>query len=78
MEYIATFFTNSGAIKFNRYLNSLDVKNQAMPVPRKITSNCGIGVKFSYSDELENILIDDVETVFSINNGEYNCVYSEE
>lgn len=78
MEYIATFFTHSGAIKFSRYLKSLDIKNQSMPVPRKISSNCGIGVKFIYDNKLDDLLTEDIETVFSIEHGEYNCVYREE
>lgn len=75
MEYIATFFTHSGAIKYSRFLNGLDIKNQTMPVPRKISSNCGIGVKFKFEDKIDNILVEDIEKIFSIKNEKYNCIY---
>ncbi len=47
MEYIGTFFTHSGAIKYSRFLNKLNINNQTMPVPRKISSNCGIGLNLT-------------------------------
>ncbi len=67
MEYIGTFFTHSGgAIKYSRFLNKLNINNQTMPVPRKLSSNCGIGVKFNYGDNLDTILAEDIEKLFSI------------
>ncbi len=66
MEYIASFFTHSGAIKYSRFLNKLNINNQTMPVPRKLSSNCGIGVKFNYKGNLNNILAEDIEKLFSV------------
>ncbi|MBO0553774.1 DUF3343 domain-containing protein [Clostridium botulinum] len=66
MEYIASFFTHSGAIKYSRFLNKLNINNQTIPVPRKLSSNCGIGVKFNYEDNLNNILAEDIEKLFSV------------
>ena len=78
MNYIATFFTHSGAIKYSRFLKKLNIENQTMPVPRKISSNCGIGVKFNYQDSLNSILAEDIEKLFSIKNQQYECIYSAE
>ncbi|AJD31949.1 DUF3343 domain-containing protein [Clostridium sporogenes] len=78
MEYIASFFTHSGAIKYSRFLNKLNINNQTMPVPRKLSSNCGIGVKFNYKGNLNNILAEDIEKLFSVKNGQYECIYCAE
>ncbi|WP_251860778.1 DUF3343 domain-containing protein [Clostridium sp. Marseille-Q2269] len=78
MEYIGIFFAHSGAIKYSRFLNKLSISNQTMPVPRKISSNCGIGVKFNYEDNLNNLIVDDIEKLFSIKDGKYQCIYSYE
>ena len=62
MEYIATFFTHSGAISFSRFLT------------RKLSSNCGIGVSFNYDGDLEEIHSDDMEKIFSSSKGEYKLL----
>lgn len=51
MEYIATFFTHFGAIKFGRMLDGKGLTYHMMPVPRKISSSCGTCVRF----QTENI-----------------------
>ena len=47
MQYFITFFTHSGAIKFSRMLNKKNILNETSPVPRKLSSNCGIGVSLN-------------------------------
>lgn len=71
MNYIATFFTHSGAIKFTRNLTKNDIPNEALPVPRKLSSNCGIGVKFKIENNLETIYNEDIEKIFKIEGTEY-------
>ncbi|NEZ46706.1 DUF3343 domain-containing protein [Clostridium niameyense] len=75
MECIAIFFTHSGAIKYSRYLNKIGIKNQTMPVPRKLSSNCGIGVKLFYKGNIKNIITDDIEKIFIVRDKTYECVY---
>lgn len=66
MNYLATFFTHSGAIKFKRYLTKNNIENEALPVPRKLSSNCGIGVKFLYENNIEKIYDEDIEKIFKV------------
>ncbi|WP_061996673.1 DUF3343 domain-containing protein [Clostridium sp. ATCC 25772] len=66
MNYLATFFTHSGAIKFKRYLTKNNIENEALPVPRKVSSNCGIGVKFLYEKNIEKIYDEDIEKIFKV------------
>lgn len=72
MNYFATFFTHSGAIKFSRFLTKSGIANESSPVPRKLSSNCGIGVSFSYTDDLNKIYIKDIEKIYFKNCNEYS------
>jgi len=75
MEYIGVFFTHSGAIKYHRYLDSIEITNETMPVPRRLSSNCGIGVKFTTDREINNMITEDIEKIFKIENNESILVY---
>lgn len=72
MNYFATFFTHSGAIKFARILSKNNISNESSPVPRKLSSNCGIGVSFRYDGKVDDIYIDDMERLYNIVNNNYS------
>lgn len=76
MNYFATFFTHSGAIKFSRFLTKNKIANESCPVPRKLSSNCGIGVSFSYEGDIDEIYIDDIEKIYFIDGDKY-CLYKD-
>lgn len=76
MYYMAVFFTHSGAIKYNRFLNKTSISSELMPVPRKLSSNCGIGVKFKFEGEINSIISEDIEKIFTQKNKEYTLIYS--
>jgi len=76
MEYVAIFFTHSGAIKYHRYLKSVGIENETMPVPRKLSSNCGIGVKFFKIDSIENLITDDIEKIYKLEDKNHTLVYN--
>ncbi|MBF8983307.1 DUF3343 domain-containing protein [Lutibacter sp. B2] len=76
-EYVAIFFTHSGAIKFNRFSKKNNIHCELMPVPRKLSSNCGIGAKFCYSSDLNDIIDDEIEKIFEICDSVYKLVYEE-
>jgi hypothetical protein len=75
MEYIATFFTHSGAIKYQKFLRAKSIAVELMPVPRKFSSNCGIGAKFIYEDDIKNIVSTDIEKLYSLSSGEGTLIY---
>lgn len=77
-KYIAIFFTHSGAIKFNRRLESSNIECELMPVPRQLSSNCGIGAKFKFDKDILDIIDDEIEKIFILENDEYKLVYSEQ
>lgn len=47
MEYIATFYTQYGAIKFYRELQKQGGHVKLMPIPRQLSSSCGTCVRFN-------------------------------
>lgn len=75
MEYIIIFFTSSGAIKFNKKMQSKKIQCELMPVPRKLSSNCGIGAKIVYDKELTNFIDDEVEKIYNYTNNKYELIY---
>lgn len=72
MNYFTTFFTHSGAIKFSRFLTKSGMANVSSPVPRKLSSNCGIGIIFSYTYDINKIYIKDIEKIYFIDCNEYS------
>ncbi|WP_053955167.1 DUF3343 domain-containing protein [Inediibacterium massiliense] len=75
-NYIAVFFTHSGAIKFNRFAKKNNIFCELMPVPRKLSSNCGIGAKFCCNN-INKIIDSEIEKIFEVKNDEYILVYEE-
>lgn len=76
MEYLATFFTHSGAIKYQKYLKKIDIEAQLMPVPRKLSSNCGIAAKYVFQGDIRKIISEDIEKLFEIQDKETKLIYS--
>lgn len=78
MIYTVVFFTHSGAIKFDRHLKSLGVPCELMPVPRRLSSNCGIGARIEYEGALGPIISEDTEKIFRHAGETYELVYEAE
>lgn len=78
MEYIATFFTHFGAVRYHRYLLRKGIQSETMPVPRKYSSDCGIGVRFTTKDEIKGLISDDIDKIILINEGEDRIIYENE
>ncbi|WP_035294326.1 DUF3343 domain-containing protein [Clostridium sp. KNHs214] len=76
MKYIAVFFTHSGAVKYNRFLVKSGMCSEMMPVPRKLSSNCGIGVKFSYEGDISSIVTEEIEKIFLMEDNTHKEIYS--
>ena len=70
-QYIATFFSHFGAIRFQRLCTQLGWPAQLAPVPRSLSSSCGTCVLFQTAElakndlgqlitpELEQLVLDD-------------------
>jgi Protein of unknown function (DUF3343). len=78
MDYIATFFTHSGAIKYKKFLMGKGIYAELMPVPRRFSSNCGIGSKFSTVMDVKILITIDIEKLYEINGTEEKLIYKED
>ena len=47
MEYLATFYTHYGAIRFHKFCGKECLPAKMTPVPRELSSSCGVCVRFS-------------------------------
>lgn len=74
MEYLALFFTTSGSIKFRKKLKALAMEVEALPVPRKLSSGCGIAVKF-HSEDVSPLIDESVEKIYRKADDEYHLTY---
>jgi len=75
MLYLATFFTHCGAVKYQKHLKNQSLSVELMPVPRKLSSSCGISARFVYSGDIRSMISEDVESLFLIEKMNYTLVY---
>lgn len=78
MDYIVLFYTNSSAIKFANFLKRSDYVGELIPLPRKLTSSCGMGVKFNFNGNLSALISDKIEKIYAVQGNRYELVYSAE
>ena len=46
-----------------------------MPVPRKLSSSCGISAKFDYVGDIRSMISEDIEKLFEITGSEYKLIF---
>ncbi len=71
MEYLALFYTTFGSIKFKKQLLKMDMEVEVLPVPRMLSSGCGVAVKFFSDEDVSSLLDETVEKLYSKNHDEY-------
>lgn len=76
MEYIATFFTHSGAVKYKRHIKRLGVDVELLPVPRRLSSDCGIGAKFQTQRDVRTLISDDIDKLFLMEEAGERLLYN--
>ncbi|MDD4569431.1 MAG: DUF3343 domain-containing protein [Tepidanaerobacteraceae bacterium] len=74
MKYIATFYTHSGAVKYRRYMERKNIDIELMPVPRELSSNCGIGAQFMLDEDIRLYISEDIEKLFQITQDGYKLM----
>ncbi len=75
LEYIVTFHTHSGALKCSKYCKACDIPCVLMPVPRKLSSSCGVCAKISSTTAPVDFDLMDGDKVYRITNDIYELVY---
>lgn len=80
-KYMITFFTHSGAILFDRMCKKENINCELMPVPRKLSSNCGIGAEVITDISINNLIDEEdeeIEKIFLIDKLESKLIYESE
>lgn len=75
-NYLVTFFTHSGAIKYKKMLQKEGTACTIMPVPRTLSSSCGVCIEFS-RDKINDIVSLDTQAIYLKNADKtYQLIYS--
>lgn len=75
-EYMFLFYTHSGAIKFSRKAKKSPFACELMPVPRQLSSNCGVGAKIEFDGDLQLLIDEEIEKIYHNDENKYVLVYS--
>ncbi|MFA9424469.1 MAG: DUF3343 domain-containing protein, partial [Sedimentibacter sp.] len=76
MNYIIVFHTQSGAIKFEKKMKKLDIPCKLQPVPRKLSSSCGICAKISYDENVAGLIESEIESIYKdISKNQYELAF---
>jgi len=77
MNYTIVFFTHSGAIKFERKMQKLDVPCLLQPVPRKLSSSCGICAKITFNGNTVDLVESEIESIYKdVSKNQYELFYT--
>ena len=72
-QYIATFFSHFGAVRFQRLCAERGYEAQLAPVPRRLSSSCGTCVLFKTAElnegKLQPLLTPELEQLVLDENG---------
>ena len=80
-QYIATFFSHFGAIRFQHLCAERGYHSQLSPVPRALSSSCGTCVLFQAKElapeQIQQLITPELEQLVLEENG-YNMIYRAE
>ena len=74
-EYIATFYSHFGAVRFRKMLKGQGKKAKIMPVPRNLSSSCGSCVLFETDVPPLEDKYNEIEQIVEVLEQGYCCVY---
>lgn len=46
-----------------------------MPVPRKLSSSCGISARFEFDGDIRTMISEDIEKLFIVEDKDYKLIY---
>ena len=66
INYLATFYTHFGAMRFKQFCGNKGMSAKMAPVPRELSSSCGVCVRFEASCAPETAEHEDMECCYLI------------
>lgn len=76
--YVATFHTHVSALKTMRNMDNTGVTGRVNPVPRKLSSSCGSCVFFESDNPHIELLDEDAESLYKLDNEDYILIWKDE
>lgn len=77
-KYIILFFTQYGAINYSKKLSEIGIEGVTRPVPRVLSSSCGICVEVDTETDMKNYITEDIEGIYIKKEDEYEMIYLSE
>lgn len=77
MKKLITFYTQAGAIRFEKRLRKDGISCLLKPVPRKLSSSCGLCVEVII-DEDKYFDNDEIESCYEIFENDYRLIFTNE
>lgn len=78
-DYIATFYSHFGAIRFKKSCEKKGLTAKIMPVPRNLSSSCGTCVKFQAESETSFPEVnEEMEQIVEVSGEQYHVIYQTE
>lgn len=79
-QYVATFFSHFGAIRFQHLCVDRGWQAQLAPVPRSLSSSCGTCVLFSTEElgEISSLMTPELEQLAASEAGGYRFLFTAE
>jgi hypothetical protein len=78
MIYIATFYSHFGAIRFKKECQKKEIRAEAMPVPRDLSSSCGTCVRIESEDAERIPRTEESEQIAAEEAGGYRILWKAE
>ncbi len=75
-QYIATFFSQYGAVQFSKKAKQNHIECKLAPVPRVLSSSCGTCAYYQSDDWDPGFAMQDLETVYQATADGYTVVHS--
>lgn len=76
MNYTIVFHTQSGAIKFDNKMRKLKIPCSLRPVPRKLSSSCGICAILAYGENPMSLMEPEIERIYKdCSDNRYELLY---
>ncbi len=78
MNYTIVFHTQSGALKFDSKMRKLNISCSLQPVPRKLSSSCGICAKVKIEENPSYLIEPEIERIYKeVSSNQYVLLYEE-
>jgi len=77
MKQLITFFTQAGAIRFEKELRGKGITSKLKPVPRQLSSSCGLCVEVEM-DEIVTNTFEEIECCYKVIASDYELIFRNE